>query len=696
MKIQVIDERSPYLHQVVDLGDANSKTLGFFTKDGFIKHAKKELIIIAVDSQSQLLLGYLMYAIKRKDRCVRLIHLCIDQRYRGQKVARKLVEYLKQITQEYQGISLHCRRDYGIDRMWISLGFICVGEKLAKSKNNFLTHWWLDYGQLNLFSSRDRQVTESSLCAMLDLAIFQELCLSTAESNPEVFSLLADWLESEIALCLTDEVSLKINSIEASFKREKLYNFAFSFPKLDYENIETVSDSVINFCQEYNLSLDRFARPHLIKTIASQAQIFITCNTSLLDIRDKIYDRFGLSLKTPTEIITQIDELNDRPNYQPVKLAGTQLKVIGIEKGQEDKLVKSFREGESTAEFFQKISQFITEGDRFECWAICDGADFIGLYVYARHNSYELEIPLLRIKASKLTVTLADHLIYQATLTSAKENRQFTKITDSFLSPIIIDAIQQKNTFSKVNNTWLRANLCLIDTKDNLLNRIIKSVTNLAPEYHRYSKIASSYKNELEDSSSENLLDLERLFFPAKISDAEIPTFIIPIKPYWAQQLFDANLSNQTLFGASKIELALNKEAVYYKSKNAPRLLKPGTTGRILWYISSDRDSGFRDINSIRACSILEEVIVSKPLDLYRRFRNLGIYSDQDILKVAKGDRAKEIMALRFSHTELFSNPISFNKIREILNKKVTIQSPTFIDKECFVSIYILGKEKSS
>ena len=695
MKIQVIDERSLYLQQVIDLGDANSKTLGFFAKDGFIKHAKKKLIIIAVDSQSQLL-GYLMYAIRRKDRCVRLIHLCIDQRYRGQKVARKLVEYLKQRTREYQGISLHCRRDYGIDRMWRKLGFICAGEKSAKSKNNFLTHWWLDYGQLNLFSNRDRQVTESSLCAMLDLAIFQELCFSTAESNLEVFSLLADWLKPEITFCLTDEASFQINSIEDSYKREKLYNFAFSFPKLDYDNIESLSDYVISFCQEYNLSLNHFSRPHLIKTIASQAQIFITQNKSLLDIRDKIYDRFGLSLKTPTEIITQIDELNYRPNYQPVKLAGTQLKVIRIKKGQAAKLVASFREGETTAEFFQKISQLITERDRFECWVIYDGADFIGLYVYARQNNYELEIPLLRIKASSLAVTLADHVIYQATLISATENRQFTKITDSFLSPTVIEAIQQKNTFSKVSNTWLRANFSLVDTKDNLLDRIIDSVTNLSSEYNRYSKIASSYKNELGTDYDDNLLDLERLFFPAKISDVEIPTFIIPIKPYWAQQLFDANLSNQTLFGASKIELALNKEAVYYKSKNAPRLLKPGTTGRILWYVSSDRDSGFRNINSIRACSILEEVIVSKPLDLYRRFRNLGIYSDQDILKVAKGDRDQEIMALRFSHTELLSNPIRFNKIREILNKRVTIQSPTFIDKEDFVSIYILGKEKSS
>ena len=695
MKIEVIDERSPYLQQVIELGDANSKTLGFFPKNGFIKQAKKKLIIISVNSQSQFL-GYLMYDIRRKDRCIRLIHLCINKQYRGQKVARKLVEYLKQRTKGYQGISLHCRRDYGIDPMWRSLGFICKGEKPAKTKDKFLTHWWFDYGQPDLFSSRDRQVTESSLCAILDLAIFQKLCLSTAESNPEIFSLLADWLKSEITLCLTDEVSFYIRNIEDNFKRDKLYNSALGFPKLDYEGFESFSSSVISFCQEYNLSLDSFALQHLTKTIASQAQIFITQNKSLLDIGDRLYDRFGLSLKTPTEIITQIYELNDRPNYQPVKLAGTQLKVVAVKKGQETQLVESFRGGESKAEFFQKISHFITESDRFECWAIRDGKDFIGLYVYARHNNYELEIPLLRIKSSNLSVTLADHLIYQATLTSAKENRHFTKISDSFLSPKIIEAIQQKNTFSKSNNTWLRANFSLVDTKDNLLDRIINSVTNLPSQYHRYGKIATSYKNEPATDYDENLLDIERLFFPAKISDAEIPTFIIPIKPNWAQQLFDADLSRQTLFGASKIELALNKEAVYYKSKIAPKLLKPGTTGRLLWHISRDKDPGFMGTSSIRACSILEEVIIGKPLDLYRRFRNLGIYSEQDILKVAKGDRATEIMALRFSHTELFSNPISFNKIREILNKKVTIQSPTFIDKEHFDSIYILGKEKSS
>ena len=62
-------------------------------------------------------------------------------------------------------------------------------------------------------------------------------------------------------------------------------------------------------------------------------------------------------------------------------------------------------------------------------------------------------------------------------------------------------------------------------------------------------------------------VDIERFIFPAKITDSEITTFIIPIQPRWAAYLFDEHLGNQMLalpgFG-SKPELAFNREAVYY------------------------------------------------------------------------------------------------------------------------------------
>jgi len=61
-----------------------------------------------------------------------------------------------------------------------------------------------------------------------------------------------------------------------------------------------------------------------------------------------------------------------------------------------------------------------------------------------------LEIPLLRIKASSLTVTLADHLIYQATLTSAEENRYFTKISDAFYLLRLLKPFNKKTLLAKL------------------------------------------------------------------------------------------------------------------------------------------------------------------------------------------------------------------------------------------------------
>jgi len=197
----------------------------------------------------------------------------------------------------------------------------------------------------------------------------------------------------------------------------------------------------------------------------------------------------------------------------------------------------------------------------------------------------------------------------------------------------------------------------------------------------------------LELQDSQNLWSIEEFLFPAKITDGAIPSFIVPIKPRWAHNLFDEKLANQTIFGTQKTQLALNREAVYYKSKRGAKKLKPGVTGRILWYVSQDKDRGYTGVSAIRACSRLDEVIIGKPRDLYRLFRNLGIYEWSDIFKLTNNDENQEIMALRFSDTELFKRPVPLKQIQQILKNNSTMQSPRFIPPNTFAIIYKLGHE---
>jgi hypothetical protein len=82
---------------------------------------------------------------------------------------------------------------------------------------------------------------------------------------------------------------------------------------------------------------------------------------------------------------------------------------------------------------------------------------------------------------------------------------------------------------------------------------------------------------------------------------------------------------------------------------------------------------------------------MAKPKELYRQFRNLGIYEEKNVLDVARNNPDKDIMAIRFSDTELFNQPIPLKKIKEILEKDVSLQSSVHISKENFAKIYTLG-----
>jgi hypothetical protein len=107
--------------------------------------------------------------------------------------------------------------------------------------------------------------------------------------------------------------------------------------------------------------------------------------------------------------------------------------------------------------------------------------------------------------------------------------------------------------------------------------------------------------------------------------------------------------------------------------------------------VSNDDDRGYTGISAVRACSRFDEVVIAKPKELYRRFRNLGIYEWKNVLDVAHNKLDNDIMAIRFTDTELFKNPISLKKLQEVLDKKITVQGAFYVSKGDFAKLYTLG-----
>ncbi len=699
--IEAIDDKSPHLQTVIALGDANKATLGFLSEGTFQEHATRRQIIVALSDQAEFL-GYLLYGASssfNQNNRITIKHLCISPSHQSKGITRKLVDYLKQITKEYSGIGLTCRRDYQLEKMWSKLGFVAQHDKSAKTLGKELTYWWLDYGKQNLFSIGINQQLESKLCVVIDANIFFDLSQPEISELEESQALLADWLQPEIYLCLTDEIKNIIHVISDKSERKRQQNYAQTFTFLPCSNktLDEVFQRLQNFFSQKNIICNESDLRYLARTIAADAQIFVTRNPLLLQLADEIYKTFRLSIITPTELINRLDDLRRNPEYQPVRLAGTLLKQIRVQSGQENILNEYFQseeQDETKAKFQQKLRRFLAETDKFECSVVVEGENQpLALVVYDRHKEHELEIPMFRIAKNPLAATIAHHLLFQVASLSAREKRQFTRINDPHLQEVVTTAIQ-KDTFVKANNDgWLRANIAVAETASQLSKYLTDLATNLGQEYNFCRQISQSMNTDSDLTDIKAMWDIERYIFPAKIIDADIPTFIIPIKPFWAHQLFDAKLANQTIIGATKTELALNREAVYYKSKNAPKELKPGVNGRILWYVSADkyRNRGYTGVSAVRACSRLDEVFIGKPKELYRRFRDLGIYEEKNLLDVANNNLEKGIMAIRFSDTELFNEPIPLTKIQEVLGNKFPMASTYYISATEFAKIYTLG-----
>ena len=154
--------------------------------------------------------------------------------------------------------------------------------------------------------------------------------------------------------------------------------------------------------------------------------------------------------------------------------------------------------------------------------------------------------------------------------------------------------------------------------------------------------------------------------------------------------LLGTRLSSDDLLGGEPSVL-LRWDNVYYREKNRHKMLAP--PGRILWYVS-------RTQKRIVAISHLDEVEIGTPKKLFKKFKKFGILDWDDICnKMCKGDTSKEIMALKFSHTFLFREPISLNDMRTVYEEDglgLWLQSPSKIPVATFRKLFHRGYPDNS
>lgn len=698
MKIEVADINSPFLPAIKRLGRSNAATLGFLPEGAFDENAKKKRILIALDKNDNFI-GYLLYRIAKRKASI--VHLCVDERLRKTSAAKNLVEQLKKETTDLLGIGLRCRRDYDANKIWSKFGFVAIDESEGRGKDaKDLVYWWFNHGHPTLFDANPSEEFQERLVVVADANVFFDIVNPQRDGHIESNSLRADWLEDSIEICLVEEIYNEINRSNDKIIREKSRDCASQFRLLNTskEKAEKLKKKLKELPSKSTKQLtlsDESDIAQLSQAICSSAPYFATRDEDLLNISDEIFNKYGLRVIRPSDLIIRLDELRRESEYQPARLSGTYIKTTLVKSGQGEalnSLFQNFGQCELKRDFQQNIRRFLANPADYYCFQVINEKGHpMALIVYDKSVQNSLKVLLFRVKKSNLSRTLTRHLILKIINDSHSEKRLTTRIEDKFLTEEIKTAADEEG-FLESRNQLVKFHLNDVLTSIELSEKVRELPFQNSIEENFLTNISDVLNKQNYPLDAQIFADIEKALYPVKIIDAYLPCFIIPIQPQWAMELFDENLAKQSLYGA-KEDLALRKEQIYYRSpKNSNGLKAPA---RILWYVSEGKSSkGYLGTKAITACSFLDEVLVDKPKVLFQMFKRLGIYSWKEIFSLAKEDINNSIMTLRFSHTQQFNNPIDLPELKTVLERngsKLQLISPFPIPPNAFIDLYKQG-----
>ncbi len=691
--ISILSALPIHMADIQILWRKNSKTLGFFPGGAFEDAISKGGILVALIGNT--LVGYLLFRQSRER--VTIVHLCIHEAYQRQGVARELVKALAAQTQAALGIGLKCRTDFSVNAMWPHLGFVARNELEGRNvQRKPLTYWWKSNGVLSLESLWIEETLAGKIAVVLDANVFFDLeGAEETQRSEESKALLADWLQDSIELCLTPEIFNEVHRRADPLQREQnraaisRYISIESDPQIFERSLEQLTPLFSEPTRESDSSDLR----QIAHAAAAKVPFFVTRDDNILERENPIYESTGVRVLRPATLIIHLDELQRETEYRPAQFAATDIECQRIGQhdldGKEELFQRSAQENKAVLQ--AQLNGLLSRPNEVNSLRVFnDTQGELGI-LFTTLDGDSLKVPMIRVReissAPSSAPTIARSLSSRLIKMAVKSQSRLVLIVDPHISPIMESAFLEDGFF-KTDHGLLRYMLPNIGSSQELVDFAKETgERNSWISENDQVRVTRLMEANLISAPKQALLAEDSLW-PTRVSDAFLNTYIVPIRPHWAKELFDEGLASQTIFG-SITKLLLNRESVYYRSARPSGIKAPA---RILWYVSQDKN--FQNVGSIRACSSLQEVHVGSAKTLFSQFRRLGVFQWSDLMDVTENQAEGKLMALKFGSTFNFQSPVPWADFQKILEKhgcKGPIQSPHPITNEAFVEIFSAG-----
>lgn len=680
--LPVTGEQPELLAAAIALGDRYKKRLGLLTPPTYRKYADDGGLLVALEGSE--VVGYALFGLPKRYQHVRLAHLCVAEECRGNGIAALLIAELRRQQSHRLGIRARCRRNYGLDTMWSSLGFVPKGEGLGRGGDKeTLDTWWLDLGHDDLFTEVQ---SDALLVVAVDHSVFSGLQGAGAEQDVEESRALeAGWLADLIELAHTPQLLLDVREIEDRTERTRqragLSRLRSASPEKasvsarQQELIAAVSECLADVPIDEEL---RRRLRYVAETACAGLQVLATRDPELERLTDLVWDVARVRVVSPALVTQHVDELRQAQVYRPADLLGTAFSVEEVASGGEGELVAFFQQadGDSGTAFAARLAALDSDGVLWHRELLRDDSGHpVALYAWVM-DGRTLKVAFLRTAAHWLEETLARQLLFMLKRLGRERGAQVVSIADPHLSPAARSAAGADGFVEDGNGfTALVVDMCgPVEVVSETAGRIAARAGRPTPR--------------LDARASPEIVSVaERVWWPAKLIDTALPSFIAPVKPRYSAELFNV----PAMLLPRDDVLGISREHVYYRSAGHRGESIPG---RILWYVSEG--NGGQQGKMVIGCSRLDDVVVGDPDTLFSRFEHLGVYGLAEVRAQARP--TNKVMALRFSDTEIFPAQVTHARLAALaegLRLPLSLITLSKISNALFQAVYEEGHRKT-
>ncbi|WP_419167125.1 GNAT family N-acetyltransferase [Candidatus Palauibacter sp.] len=687
-EIVPVEPGSELLGEVMSLGRVNAKTLGYFPDGAFEDYASRGQVLACVEDGR--LAGYLVF--RTSEVTITLVHLCVADGLRGRGIAKALVDHLGERSPGFAGILARCRIDFPANDIWPHLGFTLRNEVSGRATRQVSTLrvWWRDFGLPDLFST----APSDRIVAALDTNVLIDLQSDPSEpEHEESRALLADWLDDSIEYVLTEEVFAEIARHPDANARQTRQRYASHFRCLTDTDREFTGELTRQLGDAIGLGesdQDTSDRRHLVLSTLGGASFFITKDADLLAAASHIEKSIGLDVTRPADFIARTHADLTEQSFAPIRLSGSTLSMRPYADADIEDLVRTFQafdRSERKSELLGILRNALAQPRHSDGQIVRGQDDGLQGFLLLRFVDDEARVQLLRTTRGPLSDVLARHLVWLAVQRARQEGCAVIRLMDTHMPPAtegvlgVLGFRPAAGDMAKVNGLDVMSTRSLADH--------LRAVDPGFTDSSWIEDTVRVLRREQSELPSQFALVCERLMWPAKLLDTALPSFIVPIQPEWAMQLFHARLAGESLFGSDpRLMLRLNN--VYYRSSRPRRIEAPA---RILWYVTASRERP--STKCVAATSLVEEVVRGPAKEVFSQFKRYGVFEWAHVRNLANNDPHGIVEALRFGHTDPFERPVELARIRELADRAgvqmPVLRSPSKVPTDLFTAIYREG-----